>query len=53
MTPRPHSEIYIAACSSEERGGIWHCRLDGDELRTYAVEDGKFWSAVAEHDYEV
>ena len=34
MTPRPHSEIYIAACSSEERGGIWHCRLDGDELRT-------------------
>lgn len=26
---------------------------DGDEVRAYAVEDGKFWSGVAEYDYEV
>lgn len=25
---------------------------DGDEVRAYAVEDGKFWSAVAEYDHE-
>ena len=25
---------------------------DGDEVRAYAVEDGKFWSAVAAYDYK-